>query len=81
MKECCSNSAPGVSVITPVFNAGERLELCIDSVLGQDFPDFELILVDDGSTDGSGEVCVPSVILTETETVSPDLKLGTSFLS
>ena len=56
MKKCCNNP-PAVSVIIPVYNAGERLRLCVDSALNQDFTDFELILVDDGSTDGSAEVC------------------------
>ena len=42
-----------VSVIVPVYNKEEWLASCIESVLRQTFPDFELILVDDGSTDGS----------------------------
>lgn len=45
------------SVIVPVYNKKEYLEECIGSVLGQSFTDFELIIVDDGSTDGSDEVC------------------------
>jgi glycosyltransferase involved in cell wall biosynthesis len=45
------------SVIIPVYNVKEYLNQCVDSVLAQDFADYELILVDDGSTDASGEVC------------------------
>lgn len=48
---------PAVSVIMPVYNSEEYLPAAVDSVLGQTFPDFELILVDDGSPDGSGAVC------------------------
>ena len=50
-------SAPAMSVIMPVYNAGNYLRIAIDSVLAQSFRDFELILVDDGATDGSGDVC------------------------
>lgn len=48
---------PLVSVIMPVYNTGERLRTTINCVLAQTFKDFELLLVDDGSTDGSAEVC------------------------
>lgn len=48
---------PSVSIIVPVYNASERLESCLDSLLAQEFRDFELILVDDGSTDRSPEIC------------------------
>lgn len=46
-----------VSVIIPVYNVKPYLERCIKSVQGQTYKDFEVILVDDGSTDGSGEMC------------------------
>ena len=46
-----------VSVIMPVYNAQEYLERGVDSILGQTFKDYELILVDDGSTDDSGKMC------------------------
>ena len=46
-----------VSVIVPVFNAAPFLERCIDSILGQTYPNLELLLVDDGSTDGSERIC------------------------
>lgn len=46
-----------ISVILPVFNAEKYLSRCIESVLGQTHGDLEVILVDDGSTDGSGAIC------------------------
>jgi hypothetical protein len=46
-----------VSVITPVYNAAAHLEEAVRSVLAQTFADWELILVDDGSRDGSGAIC------------------------
>ncbi len=46
-----------VSVIIPVFNSERFLRRCLDSVIAQDFEDFEMILVDDGSADNSGTIC------------------------
>lgn len=48
---------PTLSIIVPVYNVCAFLEKCIDSILAQTFTDFELIIVDDGSTDGSSEIC------------------------
>lgn len=48
---------PTVSIIVPVYNAEKSLHRCIDSILNQEFTDFELILADDGSTDSSGAIC------------------------
>lgn len=46
-----------LSIIIPVYNVAEWLSETVDSILAQTFRDFELVLVDDGSTDGSGELC------------------------
>ena len=46
-----------ISVIVPVYNAEKYLQRCIDSILTQTFIDFELLLIDDGSKDKSGEIC------------------------
>lgn len=48
---------PKVSIIVPVYNAEKSLARCVDSILNQEFRDFELILMDDGSKDRSGEIC------------------------
>ena len=48
---------PVISVIVPVYNVETYLSQCIESILSQTFEDFELLLVDDGSKDRSGEIC------------------------
>lgn len=51
------SAAPSISIIVPVYNVEKYLARCIDSLLSQTHTDFELLLVDDGSTDGSGAIC------------------------
>ena len=51
------NNMPIISVIVPVYKTEQYLRRCTDSILGQTFRDFELILVDDGSPDGSSAIC------------------------
>ena len=48
---------PTVSIIVPVYNAENTISRCIESILNQEYSDFELLLVNDGSTDGSGAIC------------------------
>ena len=50
------SSNPLVSVITPTFNRADYLPYAVESVLSQSVPDFELIVIDDGSTDGTAEL-------------------------
>lgn len=45
------------SIIVPVYNAQQHLRQCIDSVLAQTYPEYEIILVNDGSDDTSGQIC------------------------
>lgn len=47
---------PKISVIVPVFNTEKYIKRCIDSILAQKFDDFEVIIVNDGSTDSSGQI-------------------------
>lgn len=48
---------PLISIIVPVYGVERELPRCIDSILTQDFTDFELLLIDDGSPDRCGEIC------------------------
>ena len=46
-----------ISIIVPVYNAEKYLEKCIESILGQTYDDWELLLINDGSVDASGKIC------------------------
>lgn len=52
-----SNKIPAITVIIPVYNVDKYLYQCIESVINQTFTDFELLLIDDGSTDNSPDIC------------------------
>lgn len=51
------NVLPKISIIVPVYNAEPYLPQCIDSILSQAFSNFELLLIDDGSSDSSSTIC------------------------
>lgn len=57
MFEKCDKNTPLVSVIVPVYKVEKGLNRCVDSILAQSYENFELILVNDGSPDNSGNIC------------------------
>ncbi|SEP67390.1 Glycosyltransferase involved in cell wall bisynthesis [Virgibacillus subterraneus] len=48
---------PDISIIVPIYNSSQYISKCIESIMAQTFRNFELILVNDGSTDHSGQIC------------------------
>ena len=54
---------PRISIIVPVYKAEKYINQCIDSILNQTFTDFELLLINDGSPDKSGQICEKYAIL------------------
>ena len=55
----CGNRTmqPLISIVIPVYNAERYINKCIDSVLSQSYANWELLLIDDGSSDDSGRIC------------------------
>ena len=51
------NKLSKVSIVVPVYNVSQYLRVCMDSLINQTYPNCEIILVDDGSKDDSGEIC------------------------
>lgn len=58
---CCDEievvSTDLVSIVLPVFNTADYLSTCIESLLCQTYPNIEIVIVDDGSSDGSSDIC------------------------
>lgn len=52
-----NSTNPTISIIIPIYNTEKYLRRCLDSIVAQTYKDFECIIVDDGSTDGSGKIC------------------------
>ncbi len=64
-----------LSFIVPVFNVEKYLRKCVDSLLTQDYTDYEIILVDDGSTDNSGSICDEYTSPSFVHTFTPSLEI------
>ena len=52
-----SDSAVSITVCVPVYNVEKYLKECLDSIFSQEYPYFDVVMVDDGSTDNSGAIC------------------------
>ena len=50
-------NASQISIVVPVYNVANYLHRCVDSLLAQTFQDYEILLIDEGSVDGSGQIC------------------------
>lgn len=73
------NIWPLVSIIVPIYNSALYLNECIESILKQSYDNFELILVDDGSTDSSYSICKKYAVVDKRITVIHNVNHGVSF--
>lgn len=69
---------PKTSVIVPVYNVEKWLWQCVDSILAQTFTNFELLLIDDGSADGSSAICDEYATLDSSVRVFTNKRCGKS---
>lgn len=69
---------PDVSIIVPIYNVEKYLRRCIDSILSQTFISFELLLIDDGSTDASGAICDEYALMDRRIHVTHQINRGVS---
>jgi glycosyltransferase involved in cell wall biosynthesis len=72
------NNIPEISVIVPVYNAQDSLRQCVDSILSQSILNIEVILVDDGSSDDSPQICDDYASLDSRITVIHQVNKGVS---
>ena len=70
MKQGSATNPPSISVIVPMHDRRAYIEECIDSIFAQTFQDFEILCIDDGSTDGSAS-----------HHVSPSSEICTAFFA
>ena len=67
-----------ISVVVPIYNTGKYLVECVEHILRQSYQNIEIILVDDGSTDNSGEICDAFMMQDERVRVFHQRKSGSS---